>query len=80
MQRHWIQQHRKALADHVDDEDKLDGVTIRDSIGRKQTPVFINESGLYALIFEANLICKEIQTLGKHQEVLQQSVRLVATR
>lgn len=42
---------RKALADHVDGEDKLDGVTIRDSIGREQSPVFINESGLYALIF-----------------------------
>ena len=25
---------RKALLDHVDDEDKYDGVTIRDSIGR----------------------------------------------
>ena len=25
---------RKALADHVDEEDKMDGVTIRDSIGR----------------------------------------------
>lgn len=46
---------RKALADHVDDEDKLDGVTIRDSIGREQTPVFINESGLYALIFGSKL-------------------------
>lgn len=28
---------RKALTDHVDDEDKMDGVTIRDSIGREQT-------------------------------------------
>lgn len=41
---------RKALADHVDDEDKLDGVTIRDSIGREQKPVLINESGLYSLV------------------------------
>ena len=31
--------HRKALIDHVDAEDKTDGVTIRDSIGRSQTPV-----------------------------------------
>lgn len=46
---------RKALADHVDGEDKLDGVTIRDSIGREQSPVFINESGLYALIFGSKL-------------------------
>ena len=46
---------RKALADHVDGEDKLDVVTIRDSIGREQSPVFINESGLYALIFGSKL-------------------------
>ena len=41
---------RKALLDHIDEEDKLDGVTIRDSIGREQKPVVINESGLYSLI------------------------------
>lgn len=41
---------RKALLDHVDEEDKTDGVTIRDSIGREQAPVLINESGLYSLI------------------------------
>lgn len=46
---------RKALADHVDDEDKMDGVTIRDSIGREQTPTFINESGLYSLILRSQL-------------------------
>ena len=27
---------RKALGDHVDEEDKTDGVTIRDAIGRDQ--------------------------------------------
>ena len=54
---------RKALADHVDDEDKLDGVTIRDSIGREQTPVFINESGLYALIFGSNVRVRENRPL-----------------
>ena len=37
---------RKALLDHVDDEDKRDGVTIRDAIGREQTPILINEAGL----------------------------------
>lgn len=42
--------HRKAIGDHVDEEDKTDGVTIRDSIGREQNPIFINESGLYSLI------------------------------
>lgn len=46
---------RKALTDHVDDEDKLDGVTIRDSMGREQSPVFINESGLYSLVLSSKL-------------------------
>ena len=46
---------RKALKDHVDEEDKKDGVTIRDSIGREQTPILINESGVYALIFGSKL-------------------------
>ena len=46
---------RKALADHVDGEDKTDGVTIRDSIGREQKPVIINESGLYSLIFQGRV-------------------------
>lgn len=46
---------RKALLDHVDEDDKTDGVTIRDSIGREQTPVLINESGLYSLILSSKL-------------------------
>ena len=46
---------RKALADHVDAEDKTDGVTIRDSIGREQNPILINESGLYSLILRSQL-------------------------
>lgn len=46
---------RKALLDHVDAEDKTDGVTIRDSIGRMQNPVFINESGVYSLILSSKL-------------------------
>ena len=41
---------RKAVIDHVDDDDKKHGVTIRDSIGREQQPTLINESGLYSLI------------------------------
>ena len=45
---------RKALADHVDKEDKRAGVTIRDgSQGRAM--VIINESGVYALIFGSKL-------------------------
>ena len=46
---------RKAIIDHVDGEDKRDGVTIRDSIGRDQNPVLINESGLYSLILASKL-------------------------
>ena len=46
---------RKALADHVDEEDKTDGVTIRDSIGRDQNPTIINESGLYSLVLSSKL-------------------------
>ena len=47
--------HRKALRDHVDEEDRKDGVTIRDSIGRDQKATFINESGLYSLILASKL-------------------------
>ena len=41
---------KKALTDHVDDEDKFqgDGVTIRDPMGREQHPTIINESCLTA--------------------------------
>ena len=46
---------RKALQDHVDDEDREDGVTIRDSIGRNQKAIIINESGLYSLILSSKL-------------------------
>lgn len=47
--------NRKAISDHVGEEDKRDGVTIRDSIGREQNPILINESGLYSLIFGSKL-------------------------
>ena len=46
---------RKAISDHVDEEDKKDGVTIRDSIGRDQAAVVINESGVYSLILSSKL-------------------------
>lgn len=51
------QNTKKAIADHVDDDDKQkgDGVTIRDSIDRIQHPVIINESGLYSLILSSKL-------------------------
>ena len=46
---------RKAVLDHVDKEDREDGVTIRDAIGRDQKATFINESGLYSLILYSKL-------------------------
>ena len=46
---------RKAIIDHVDNEDREDGVTIRDAIGRSQSIVVINESGLYSLILSSKL-------------------------
>ena len=46
---------RKALLDHVDKEDREDGVTIRDAIGREQKATFINESGLYSLALSSKL-------------------------
>ena len=44
---------RKALADHVDDDEK--GVTKCDTLGGVQTLAIINESGLYSLIFSSTL-------------------------
>lgn len=44
---------RKALADHVDAEDK--GVTKRDTLGGKQDMTVINESGLYSLVLSSKL-------------------------
>lgn len=45
--------HRKALIDHVDDEDK--GVTKCDTLGGSQDMTIINESGLYSLILSSKL-------------------------
>jgi prophage antirepressor-like protein len=44
---------RKAVADHVDPEDK--GVTKQDTPGGPQRHTIVNESGLYALIFGSEL-------------------------
>ena len=44
---------RKALLDHVDEEDK--GVTKCDTLGGVQELVVINESGLYSLILSSKL-------------------------
>ncbi len=44
---------RKAIADHVDDDDK--GVTKCDTLGGTQNMTIINESGLYSLILSSKL-------------------------
>lgn len=44
---------RKALSDHVDDEDK--GVTKCDTLGGAQEMTIINESGLYSLVLSSKL-------------------------
>lgn len=50
----------KAVRDHVENEDKIMGVqnvtpSITDRMGRIQYPVWINEFGVYALIFSSKL-------------------------
>lgn len=50
----------KSVRDHVDLEDKVVGVqnvtpSIIDSMGRTQYPTWINESGVYALVFGSKL-------------------------
>ena len=44
---------RKAIAEHVDDEDK--GVTKCDTPGGEQNATIINESGLYSLVISSKL-------------------------
>lgn len=44
---------RKALADHVDDDDK--GVTKCDTLGGTQELTVINESGLYSLVLRSQM-------------------------
>lgn len=46
-----------ALIKHVDNEDrrKIDEIAFRDTIGRNQKPLLINESGLYSLILNSKL-------------------------
>lgn len=43
----------KAIRDHVDEDDK--GVNEMDTPGGKQNIIFINESGMYSLIFSSKL-------------------------
>ena len=63
---------RKALSDHVDNEDREDGVTIRDAIGREQRAVIINESGLYSLVLQSKLSQARVFKRWVTSEVLPQ--------
>ena len=44
-----------ALAAHVPDKFKKDGVTIRDTIGIEQYPTLISEAGMYKLVMRSKL-------------------------
>jgi anti-repressor protein len=53
---------RNAIANHVDDEDKMDA-PIQGALGGTQNMTVINESGLYSLIFPSKLpTAKEFQS------------------
>ena len=47
-------QPHKAIARHIEEDDGMKR-TLIDTLGRKQRAVFINESGLYALILSSKL-------------------------
>ena len=51
-----------AIKNHVEEDDKMGGYNtdpcIIDSLGRKQYPIFINESGLYSLILARLLLVR----------------------
>ncbi|MCI2960655.1 phage antirepressor [Pediococcus pentosaceus] len=59
----------KAIREHVDDEDKMgcqNGTpSITDNLGRKQKPTWINESGVYSLIWDASRQSKNKQIKQK---------------
>lgn len=62
---------RKALADHVDEEDK--GVTKCDTLGGTQEMTVINESGLYSLILAASYLRPAGSSVGLHLRFFQLS-------
>lgn len=59
---------RKALSDHVDEEDK--GVTKCDTLGGTQTMTVINESGLYSLVLSSKLPSAKVFKRWVTSEVL----------
>jgi len=61
--------NRKAIQDHVDEEDKCD-VPIQDAMGRSQNTSVINESGLYSLILSSKLpTAKEFKHWVTHEVI-----------
>ena len=46
---------RQSILDHVKANHKIDGVVIRDSIGRNQKAVAIDEAGVYSLVLRSKL-------------------------
>jgi prophage antirepressor-like protein len=67
---------RKALIDHVDEEDK--GVTKRDTLGGNQKLTIINESGLYCLIIKSKLEDSNAGSLPKFSR--QSGIRCLSYR
>lgn len=53
---------RKAIIDHIDEEDK--GVTKCDTLGGKQDLTMINESGLYSLILSSKCRMRRSLSIG----------------
>lgn len=86
-----------AIKQHVDIEDKMMGSqnttpSIIDSLGRKQFPTFINESGMYALVFGSKLenatkfkrwvtseVLPTIRKTGSYQMPMSQEDIMIAT-
>ena len=60
---------RKALYDHVEDDDKK-GVPIQNPLGGKQEMTIINESGLYSLILSSKFHRRRSSSAGLHQRCL----------
>lgn len=65
----------KALADHVDDEDKLDNESLS-SLGQR-VGWLINESGLYSLILSSKLPSAKSLSVGLHLKFYLQFANMV---
>jgi len=70
---------KKAIIDHVDDDEKMDGVTIRDTMGRPQRPVFINESGGSRLSSVRSFLKPSVSSVGLPLRFFPQSASMAVT-